>query len=125
MTPEARKQFNTLMGSLLIVMAMVCFGLTAYMIFTPAKEKPAPTPTVATISTKPCLEGLTALGLTAVATGADIRVVDRNTSALPLERLKTASLGISMCHLYLKSFCMGPACQDSSSLTFVLSPDAK
>lgn len=113
------------MGSLLIALATVCFGLAGYMIFTPAKEKPAPTPTIATINTKPCIEGLTALGLTAVATGADIRVVDRNASALPLERLKTASLGISMCHLYLKSFCMGPACQDSSSMTFVLTPDAQ
>lgn len=124
MTPESRKQFNTLMGSLLIFMALVCFGFAGFMILTPAQAKVAPPPTVAPINKQACLDGLNNLGFTAVASGADIRVVDRNVSALPLERLKNASLGVSMCHLYLKSFCMGPACQDSSAMSFVLSPDA-
>lgn len=120
MTPESRKKFNTLMGSFLIFIALVCFGLAAYMIFVPAKEKPAPLPTVAAISKQPCIEGLTALGLTAISVGDDIQVTDRNSELPPLERLKTASLGISMCHMYLKTFCMGPACPDPSALSFTL-----
>lgn len=123
MTPESRKKFNTLMGSFLIILALACFGLAAYMIFVPAKEKPAPLPTVATISKQPCIEGLTALGLTAVSVGEDIQVTDRHIDLPPLERLKTASLGISMCHLYLKSFCMGPACPDPSALSFTLTQE--
>jgi hypothetical protein len=120
MTPESRKKFNTLMGSFLIFLALVCFGLAAYMIFVPAQEKPAPLPTVAAISKQPCIEGLTALGLTAISVGEDIQVTDRHAELPPLDRLKTASLGVSMCHMYLKTFCMGPACPDPSALSFTL-----
>lgn len=120
MTPESRKKFNTYMGSFLIFLALVSFGLAAYMIFVPAKEKPAPLPTVAAISKQPCIEGLTALGLTAISVGEDIQVSDRNLQQLPLDRLKTASLGVAMCNMYLKSFCMGPACPDPSALSFTL-----
>lgn len=122
MTPESRKLFNTWMGSLLIFMAMVCFGLAGYMIFVPNESKPEPAPTFAVVNKQPCLEGLAALNLSAVAIGRDIRVTDRDVAANALDRLKTASLGVSMCHMYLKSFCMGPSCEDPNALTFVLAP---
>lgn len=123
MTPESRKTFNTYMGLLLILLAFGCFGLGGYMIFVPAKEKSAPLPAVATLNKQPCIDGLTALGFNAASIGADIRVTGRDTEALPLDRLKSASLGIAMCHLYLKSFCMGPSCPDPSAMSFVLTPD--
>jgi len=123
MTPESRKMFNTWMGTLLILLAIALFGLSAYMIFVPAKEKPAPLPTVAAINKQPCIEGLTELGMSAVSVGPDIRVTDTRSTMDPQERLRQASLGISMCHLYLKSFCMGPACADPTTMSFVLTPD--
>jgi hypothetical protein len=123
MTPESRKLFNTWMGSLLILLAMVCFGLAGYMIFIPNESKPEPAPTFAVVNKQSCIEGLTALKLNLITVGQDIRVTDRNVDVNPLDRLKTASLGVSMCHLYLKSFCMGPSCEDPSAMTFVLTPN--
>jgi hypothetical protein len=120
MTPESTKSFNTYMGVLLIFLALGCFGLGGYMVFVPATEKAAPPPKIATINKQPCIEGLTALGFQAASIGADIRVTDRNNDAEPLERLKNASLGIAMCHLYLKDFCMGPNCPNPTAMTFTL-----
>jgi hypothetical protein len=123
MTPESRKAFNTFMGVLLIILAIGCFALAGYMIIVPAKEKTAPPPTIATVSKQSCIEGLTTLGFNAASIGSDIRVTDRNAEANPLDRLKNASLGVSMCHLYLKSFCMGPSCPDPTAMSFTLTPD--
>jgi hypothetical protein len=123
MTPESRKTFNTYMGALLILLALGCFGLASYMIFTPATEKPAPLPRVSTINKQQCIEGLKNLGFRGSLMGADIRVTDTKPEANPYDRLKDASLGIAMCHLYLKKFCMGPGCQNPEAMSFELTPD--
>ena len=122
MTPESRKAFNTYVGVLLIILSLVCFGLTAYMVVMPNEAKDLPPPKFAPVAKQPCLEGLTALGFNAVSTGSDIRVSDSNPSTGPQEKLRNASLGISMCHYYMKSFCMGSSCSQPG-LTFVLTPD--
>ena len=121
MTPELRKTFNTYMGVLLIILSLVCFGLTAYMVIVPNETAEAPAPKIAPVPKQPCLDGLAATGATTTSVGSDIRVQDLS-SAPPLDKLKAASLGISMCHYYLKSFCMGATCTQPG-LTYVLTPD--
>ena len=123
MTPESRKAFNTYMGLMLIVLAMLCFGFAGYMILVPAAEKTAPPPKIAVINKQLCLDGLKALGFQVRSLGQDIQVMDRTPDVLPLDRLKNASLGTSMCQMYLKSFCMGSTCPDQHAMTFTLTQD--
>lgn len=117
MTPEIRKAFNTYMGILLILLSLICFGFTGFLIFKPADPKEA-TVMIEPVSKKPCLEALGKLGVNITDMGEKIRVQDFS-DAPPFEKLQKASLGISMCHFYLESFCMGQACNEPG-VTYVI-----
>ena len=121
MSPEQKRKFNTVFGSVFLVTASVAWGLTAYFAFTPAPPKPAPVHREPVVDLGSCQKALQALGYQVSIVNSEVLVYE------PLEpllegnqrQLEKSTAAVSVCHLNLKEFCMGEGC-DRPGLNFTL-----
>ncbi|MBC8738481.1 hypothetical protein F6X40_17030 [Paraburkholderia sp. UCT31] len=111
MTPQALKTANTAAAVLFVLAGFSCFGMAGYLALTkpPAKESKY----VQRIPDKKgCKDALAAQGFHATE-GADGKVIFASVTGLkdePKRQLQEATMAIAMCHMPLKSFCMGLTC---------------
>jgi len=122
MTPQQRKTFNTLFGTLLLSVGLVSWGLTAYFAVTPQEPAPAPVASRAPVDLGSCRNALAELGYSAVVQQGKVEATTPLTGN-PQEQLERASVAVLVCQLELESFCMGEGC-DNPGVNFVLKQPA-
>lgn len=111
MTPEQRKNFNTIFGTLLLATGLVAWGLTAYFAFTPNEAKPAATAAVrAPVDLGSCRNALAELGYSASVQQGKIQASTPLTDN-PREQMEKASTAVLLCKLDMESFCIGEGCE--------------
>lgn len=124
MSPEQRKKFNTVFGSVFLTLGLFGYGMSAYYAVTPNKPLASTVaPSREIVDSSSCVRAMLQLGFQAYVTGPDVEVY----APLPgpnddvKELLEKASLGIAMCKLKMKEFCMGTTCKEGPGLRFKLS----
>lgn len=118
MSPEQKRNFNTIAGAFFSLGALTFLALTVYLIVVPAPKKPVPVKGVATISKESCADYLRTLDFTVNTNEEGILKVngsmrpelDETASKFYLDRV---SLATAVCQYPLKEFCMGPECANS------------
>lgn len=120
MTPEAKKQFNMIGGTLFGILGLVCFAIAAYVASVPAPAKPMPVSPMPMVNVASCRDVLQTMGYSArVENGA----VSANDMSLddPQVALTKATAAIGVCKMALSTFCMGEACSEPG-VSFKLTP---
>lgn len=127
MSPSVQKSVNLFATILFVLGGIFCFGLTAYFAITPAAPKPAKF-----ISATPDIDGcqiaLTQLGFKVEHKNVNLIINTLNIEKDPQATVEKASIGIALCHMSLKKFCMGESClvtdqpgaQKQKGLQFIL-----
>lgn len=110
MTPEQKRKFNTVFGSVFLVGGFAAWALTAYFAVTPNPPRPFPVLNSASVDLASCRSALGALGYQATMKDRDV-IAFEPLSDNPKQQLERASLAASVCKLPLKSFCMGEGCE--------------
>lgn len=111
MTPEQRKNFNTVFGTLLLVTGLVAWGLTAYFAVTPKEAQPvAVSPAQAPVDLGSCRNALAELGYSASVQQGKIQASTPLTDN-PRDQLEKASTAVLLCKLALETFCIGEGCE--------------
>lgn len=121
MTPQSQQKFNTLTGSLLLVLGLFAWGTAVFYALVPNKEVPPPVITAPLVDQQSCVRALVDLGYqasvnnTTKAVEAFERIGDD-----PERQLEKASLGVKVCGLQLQAFCAGEGCTPRPGISFTL-----
>ncbi len=119
MTPDGKRKFNTLVGSLFLLLGVGGWAMTGYLVLTPAPPKPHPVSLAPKVDANSCRIVLQRLGYETTVRKDEVVAIERGLSD-PEDQLRRASLAISACKIDLKEFCMGTSCEPEG-LTFTLS----
>lgn len=124
MTPEQKRTFNTMFGSLFLAVGMVGWGLAAYYAVTPATPRPAPV--IGVKSDVPsCAVSLRKLGFDVKVKGPNRLQLSKRLEFAPgldeKKELREATLAASLCPMKLEAFCFGSAC-DIPGMNLTLGP---
>lgn len=122
MTPVQQQNFNTLCGTILLVLGIIAWGSAAYFGVVPRVKVP-PIHAQSYTDLPSCQMALMELGYSVVEHSGEI-MVHEELGESPQEQLEKASVAVSLCRLELQSFCMGDACE-KPGLTMVLQRKAE
>lgn len=120
MSPEQTRKFNLITGSFFLGLGVVTWALAGYFALTPNAPQPHPVTAETRVDLNSCRTALATMGYQAsiAATKDAVRVYEPlNGDAKAL--LDRATMAIGVCHMELRSFCIGEAC-DSPGVTFEL-----
>jgi hypothetical protein len=109
MSPEKKRQFNTVFGGLFLLGAALGWGLAVYFALTPAPPRPAPVVRESPVNLASCSALLQALGYQASIVGNNVMAFEP-LSRDPRRQLERSSLVVTACRLALSEFCMGEGC---------------
>jgi len=121
MTPQAVKRTNIVASALFIGGGLVCFAMAGFLLAVPAKPRIA-SYIGATPDVPGCVVALKHQNFDVKADGSHLITAKAFLQPNAYDQLQQASLAIALCHMPLKTFCMGSDC-GSEGLSFVL--DAK
>lgn len=127
MTPEAKKQFNLIGGTLFGVLGLVCFAVAAYVASVPAPARPTPVSPYPMVNVASCRDVLQTMGYSARIDNGTVSAVDTSLED-PQVALTKATAAIGVCRMALSTFCMGEACAEpgvSFKLTPIVRPGQK
>jgi hypothetical protein len=127
MTPEAKKQFNTIGGTLFGILGLGFFAVAAYVASVPAPEKPMPVSPMPMVNVASCRDVLQTMGYSARVENGKVLANDLSLED-PQVALTKATAAIGVCKMALNAFCMGEACTEpgvSFTLTPILRPGHK
>lgn len=110
MSPEQKRKFNTVFGSVFLASAAVAWGLTAYFAFTPAPPKPAPVHREPVVNLGSCQMVLQSMGYQVSIVNNEV-VAHEPLSDDPQRQLDKSTAAVNVCRLSLKEFCMGEGCE--------------
>lgn len=120
MTPEAKKQFNLIGGTLFGILGLGCFAIAAYVASVPAPAQPIPISPMPMVNVASCRDVLQTMGYSARVENG---IVSANDTSLddPQVALTKATAAIGVCKMALSTFCMGEACSEPG-VSFKLTP---
>jgi hypothetical protein len=120
MTPEAKKQFNTIGGTLFGILGLICFAVAAYVASVPAPAKPMPVSPLPMVNVASCRDVLQTMGYSARVDNGAVTANDMSLDD-PQVALTKATAAIGVCKMALSTFCMGEACPEPG-VSFKLTP---
>ena len=120
MTPEAKKQFNLIGGTLFGFLGLGCFAVAAYVASVPAPVKPIPVSPMPTVNVASCRDVLQTMGYSARVENGTVSANDSSLDE-PQIALTKATAAIGVCKMALSTFCMGEACSEPG-VSFKLAP---
>ena len=98
MSPEQKRKFNTLFGSLFLASGIIAWGLSAYYAVTPNDPQPTPVIGAKHIDLQSCATTLRSLGYPEVSVQKNDVIAHEALSADPQGQLE------------MKYFCIGESC---------------
>lgn len=119
MTPDGKRKFNTLVGSLFLLLGVGGWAMTGYLVLTPAPPKPHPVSLAPKVDANSCRIVLQRMGYETTVRRDEVSAIERGLSD-PEDQLRRATMAIAACKIPLQAFCMGTTCQPEG-LTFTLS----
>lgn len=121
MSPQSQQKFNTLTGSLLLVLGLFAWGTAVFYALVPNKEVPPPVITAPQVDLTSCTRALVDLGYQASvnSTTKAVEAFERIGDD-PERQLEKASLGVKVCGLQLQTFCAGEGCTPRPGISFSL-----
>lgn len=118
MSPEQKRKFNTVFGSVFMASGAVAWLLTVYFAMTPNPPKPAPAHAAPVVDVASCRSALSTFGYEVGQAGDEVTLFEQLAQD-PQQQLDKATMAASLCKFTLKKFCMGEACE-RPGLTMVL-----
>lgn len=109
MSPEQKRKFNTVFGSIFLAGAAVAWGLAVYFAITPAPPKPAPVHREATVGLGSCQMVLQSMGYQVSIVNNEVQAYEP-LSEDPQRQLEESTAAVHVCRMSLKEFCMGTGC---------------
>jgi hypothetical protein len=122
MSPEQKRKFNTVFGSVFITTGIFAWALTAYFAVTPNPKRPAPVVHGLAIDLPSCQKTLTSLGYEATIKNKEVTAHEMLSATDPKQQLDRATIAATVCRLPMKSFCMGEGCE-RPGVTLVVTAD--
>jgi len=110
MSPEQKRKFNTLFGTVFLVSGIFAWGLAAYYAKTPNEPQPAPVIGAKTVDLQSCATTLRSLGYPEVSVQKNDVIAHESLSMDPKAQLEKASIAATVCKLEVKYFCIGESC---------------
>lgn len=122
MSPEQKRKFNTVFGSVFMATGVFAWALTAYFAVTPNPKRPAPVVRSLSIDLPSCQKTLISLGYEATIKNKDVTAHEMLSATDPKGQLDRATIASTVCRLPMKSFCMGEGCE-RPGVTLVVTAD--
>ncbi|MNR71673.1 hypothetical protein D3C71_23040 [compost metagenome] len=110
MSPEQKRKFNTLFGSVFLASGVLAWGLAAYYAFTPNPPRPAPVYADNVVDLQSCARTLRTLGYPEVSVQKDDVIANEALGGDAKAQMERATLAATVCKLELKYFCIGESC---------------
>lgn len=126
MTPEQKKKFNLVFGSIFLVASTITWGMAIYFGVAPADKKPLPTVQKTSIAMSACENTIRDLGFR-VETKGNVLTASKSFQPVPLNGNETVepdmqlmTAAAAVCKYDIQYMCIGSACGPSTDMKIEL-----